>query len=101
MVERVSNLLPQVHVTVICLYSGWMPAFMETSYSCWVRIEALFQKLQRHALDPYLLPTSDDFNAKNRAAHHMRTIGSAQEPVDCSYLSTKTVDKSVDGVPRR
>src|ERR1700679_3675564 len=43
MVERVSNLLPQVHVTVICLYSGWMPAFMETSCSCCGRIEALLK----------------------------------------------------------
>src|SRR5258708_6000862 len=27
--------------TVIWLYSGWMPAFMRTSYSCCGRIEAL------------------------------------------------------------
>jgi hypothetical protein len=32
MVERVGNVLPQVQVTVISLYSGWMPAFMGTSF---------------------------------------------------------------------
>jgi hypothetical protein len=30
-VERVANVLPQLQVTVIGWYSGWMPFFMSSS----------------------------------------------------------------------
>ncbi len=30
MVERVVKLLPQLHVTLISSYAGWIPAFMAT-----------------------------------------------------------------------
>jgi hypothetical protein len=42
------------------------------------------EKQRRHALNPYLLARSYDFNAKNRAAHHMRTLGSSQGLSHCT-----------------
>jgi hypothetical protein len=57
-----------------------------------------YSRQHRHALDPYLLARPQEINAENRAAHHMRSAAWRQGAFHCTYLSTKTVDKSVDGI---
>jgi len=39
---------------------------------------SLLEKRHRHALDPYLLARSQEINAKNRAAHDMRSAACPQ-----------------------
>jgi hypothetical protein len=55
---------------MICLYSGWMPAFIGTSYICNGRIDQLDMS-DRHALH---LSAGEilKINAEIRGAHHMR-----------------------------
>src|ERR1700730_14717721 len=103
MVERVGNVFPHVQVTVISLYSGWMPAFIGTSCIFDGRIDKNPNSpAGRLKGKPGRLPENYRHARVcpfKRAAYHTlrspdRAMGSA-EPIGCqviAMLSTISVD---------